>query len=475
MSRSESKSGSDEEQIKNDYNSFEKTNETPNYFKEYIKSDEERNKNENKSNGDEIGEKSYPIKEDASSPNLSGIGNKYSQESQKQKENRDKSQEGEEGRRSNGSLFSSSNDFSNQLKSFFEEEEDESKDIIRKEIGKIIKKLIEIHMNWEKKNKDKKLNKKEDQINGCNSNIGKNFKLENRISEKKFIIDNLKESEEHKIKNDDLEKKNVNLGKKISEQNNKNNQLDIKIEQLVINNKDLEDRRQRGENSKGKNLILSPSQKELKNALKKKEEKEKKNRCKILKISSKYKVKEKIKSIEKNKNSESESVIIKREKLAKSKIFNKYKKKKIKNNNNLIERKEINYNNQKSEDINNIKNDLKHKDDEIKQLKNKIQILENENNELRNKIMILIEKPNEKIDMKDEIQRIYNKLSILATKSEMNIHELKLDEILNNQRNIMEKMQASNSQNQNISDINVHNSILSNQLNSQIILEEIQQ
>jgi hypothetical protein len=141
----------------------------------------------------------------------------------------------------------------------------------------------------------------------------------------------------------------------------------------------------------------------------------------------------------------------------------------------LIERKEINYNNQKSEDINNIKNDLKHKDDEIKQLKNKIQILENENNELRNKIMILIEKPNEKIDMKDEIQRIYNKLSILATKSEMNIHELKLDEILNNQRNIMEKMQASNSQNQNISDINVHNSILSNQINSQIILEEIQQ
>ena len=60
--------------------------------------------------------------------------------------------------------------------------------------------------------------------------------------------------------------------------------MDIKIEQLEINNKDLEDRRQRGENSEGKNnLILSPSQKELKNALKKKEEEEKKNRCKILK------------------------------------------------------------------------------------------------------------------------------------------------------------------------------------------------
>jgi hypothetical protein len=127
MNRSES----DEEQIKNDYNSLEKTNETPNYFKEYIKSDEERNKNQNKSNEDEIGEKLYPIKEDASSPNLSGIGNKYSQESQKQKENKDKSQEGEEGRHSNGSLFSSSNEFPNPLKSFFFEE-DESKDFILK-------------------------------------------------------------------------------------------------------------------------------------------------------------------------------------------------------------------------------------------------------------------------------------------------------------------------------------------------------
>jgi hypothetical protein len=72
--------------------------------------------------------------------------------------------------------------------------------------------LIEIYMNWGKKNKDKKLNKKEDQINRCNLNIEKNFKLENIISEKKLIIDNLKESEEQRIKNDDLEKKNVNLG-----------------------------------------------------------------------------------------------------------------------------------------------------------------------------------------------------------------------------------------------------------------------
>ena len=71
--------------------------------------------------------------------------------------------------------------------------------------------LIEIY-NWGKKNKDKTLNKKEDQINRCNLNIEKNFKLENIISEKKLIIDNLKESEEQRIKNDDLEKKNVNLG-----------------------------------------------------------------------------------------------------------------------------------------------------------------------------------------------------------------------------------------------------------------------
>ena len=118
----------------------------------------------------------------------------------------------------------------------------------------------------EKENKNKKLNKKENiiqrkegQIKECNSNIGKKFELENRISEQKFILDNLKESEEQKIKNDDLEKYNNNLGKEVYEQN----------------------------------IILSPSEKELKNALKKKEEKEAKNRIKNKNISIKLKEKKK--------------------------------------------------------------------------------------------------------------------------------------------------------------------------------------
>lgn len=141
----------------------------------------------------------------------------------------------------------------------------------------------------------------------------------------------------------------------------------------------------------------------------------------------------------------------------------------------MTERNQLISNNQKLIELNNLKNDLKHKDDEIKQLRNKIQILENENNELRNKIMTLSENENEKLDMKNEIERIWNKLSILATSSEMNIQDLKLDELLNNQKKIMAKIQASNSQNQNDSDINGHNSIIYNQSNSQIILEEIQQ
>ena len=241
----------------------------------------------------------------------------------------------------------------------------------------------------------------------------------------------------------------------------------------MISNKDLEDRKQRGENSKEINLILSPSQKELKNALKKKEEKEAKIRCKNKNISTKLKEKKNI-SIEKNKISDSISVIMEREKLQKSKIINKGNEKNIKYNNILTERNQLISNNQKSIELNNLKNDLKHKDDEIKQLRNKIQILENENNELKNKILTLSENTKEKLDMKNEIERIWNKLSILATSSQMNIQDLKLDELLNNQRKIMAKIQASNSQNQNDSDINGHNSIISNHLNSQIMLEEIQ-
>jgi hypothetical protein len=57
----------------------------------------------------------------------------------------------------------------------------------------------------------------------------------------------LKESEEQKIKNDDLEKYNNNLGKEVSEQN----------------------------------IILSPSEKELKNALKKRKKRKQKIESKI--------------------------------------------------------------------------------------------------------------------------------------------------------------------------------------------------
>ena len=322
-----SRSGSDEEKISNDYNSFEKTNETPNYIKELMKSLEERNNNESKSNEDELEEKSYPIKKIGSSPNLSGI---YSKKSLK--ENEDMSQEEEKGRLSCKSLFSSINELLNQ-KIFFEEEENESQDfnlIDMKELRKYIKMFFDCYFILKKKNKNKKLNKKENiiqrkegQINECNSNIGKKFELENRINEQKFILDNLKESEEQKIKNDDLEKYNNNLGKEVSEQN----------------------------------IILSPSQKELKNALKKKEEKEAKNRIKNKNIAIKLKEKKKT-SIEKNKISESEYVIVEREKLQKSKIINKDNEKNIKYNNILIERNQLVSNNQKSIELNNLKNDL---------------------------------------------------------------------------------------------------------------------
>ena len=144
-----SRSGSDEEKISNDYNSFEKTNETPNYFKILMKSFEERNNNESKSNEDELEEKSYPIKKIGSSPNLSGI---YSKKSLK--ENEDKSQEEEKGRLSCKSLFSSINELLNQ-KIFFEEEENESQDfnhIDMKQLRKSIEIFIKCYiLFWKKK------------------------------------------------------------------------------------------------------------------------------------------------------------------------------------------------------------------------------------------------------------------------------------------------------------------------------------
>ena len=75
---------------------------------------------------------------------------------------------------------------------------------------------------------------------------------------------------------------------KISEQNNKNNQLDIEIEKFDICNKVLEDGEQKEEDSMGKyDLFLSAQKKELIKGLKRKEEKEEKNRCNIQRISTK--------------------------------------------------------------------------------------------------------------------------------------------------------------------------------------------
>ena len=178
---------------------------------------------------------------------------------------------------------------------------------------------------------------------------------------------------------------------KISEQDNKNNQLDIEIEKFEICNKVLEDGKQKEEDSKGKyDLFLSAQKKELINALKRKEEKEEKKRCNIQRISTK--LKEKLKKKQIGKIIINNDFIKDKVNDEKNKIIDKFKKKNLKYIN-LKER-----NNQKSKKINNKKNELEQKDensnllsDEIKQLKNKTQILENENNEQKNQIMTLSE------------------------------------------------------------------------------------
>jgi len=220
---------------------------------------------------------------------------------------------------------------------------------------------------------------------------------------------------------------------KISEQNNKNNQFDIEIEKLDINNKGLEHGKQKEEDSKGKyDLILSVQEKELKNALKKKEEKEKKNRCNIKRISTK--LKEKLKEKEKEKSNKSNIIDI--EQSEKAKIINKFKEKKIK----YIR------NNQKLKELNNKKNELEQKDENINLLRNESYILENESKQ-KNQIMTLSENTKKILDMNKEIQKINNKiLSNFATKTEINILNSKLDELLNIQRNIRKEMQESKSQ-----------------------------
>ena len=98
----------------------------------------------------------------------------------------------------------------------------------------------------------------------------------------------LKRNKEIKLNEKEKEKNII----KISEQDNKNNQLDIEIEKIDICNKVLEDGSQKEEDSKGKyDLFLSAQKKELINGLKRKEEKEEKNRCNIQRISTKLKEK----------------------------------------------------------------------------------------------------------------------------------------------------------------------------------------
>ena len=236
--RIEEKSGNNEEQIKNAFNSMDISNKTPEYYNEFLKSYEERNNNkisENKNSREGIGERVFKIKEGIL-PNISDISNI-------------------EGSYYDSLFLSNFNEFLKQdnLNGTFKinskeenkksedkknidksnEEEDESKDIYYNDINELkksINALINIYMNLKKKiNKDKKLNEKEKKI------------------------------------------------MKISEQNNKNNQYGIEIKKLDISNKGLEDGKQKEEDSKGKyDLILSAQKKELKNALKKKKKWKKK-------------------------------------------------------------------------------------------------------------------------------------------------------------------------------------------------------
>jgi hypothetical protein len=276
-SRNEGKSESNEKQIKNGFSSFDIFNETPKYYKELLKSYEKSKNyknNENTNSRDENEERTFNINEGVSFPNFSAISIICPKESQK--ENEDRSNEGlslydsflfllnellnqpksfcEKGKKSlikqdnvnvNGKVKINIDDKKNIDKS--NEEEDESMDFYYNdinELGKFIRKLIKFYMNLLKRNKEKILNGKE-----------------------KNII-------------------------KISEQNNKNNQLDIEIDKFDICNKVLEDGEQKEEDSMGKyDLFLSAQKKELINGLKRKEEKEEKNRCNIQRISTKLKEK----------------------------------------------------------------------------------------------------------------------------------------------------------------------------------------
>lgn len=266
-----SKSGGEnsEEKMKNNCNSLEKTNETPKFYKELMKLNEDYKKNENKNSNDEFGERSYPIKEDASFPNFSGISNIYSNESQKEKEkeNKGKNQEEGEGRHSFDSLISFVYESLNQQKDSNEiknkskdkaikinikqedkkkedkksidncNEEDELKDINPNniedinELNKKIKKVINInrklliekqkdnslrYLQMKLSEKEKIIQRKDEQINECKSKIEKKYKykiteLEKTIREQKSLNkmkdSKLNETEKQKNKNNELKKK----------------------------------------------------------------------------------------------------------------------------------------------------------------------------------------------------------------------------------------------------------------------------
>ena len=145
------------------------SNETPKYYKELLKSYEERNNNKNKENTnsrDEIGERIFNINEGVFFPNFSVISSICPKEYQKQKENEDKSNEGlsfydsfffllngflnQKEKKSlikqdniNGTITINSEDKKNIDKS--NEEEDESMEFNYNdinELGKFIRKLI---------------------------------------------------------------------------------------------------------------------------------------------------------------------------------------------------------------------------------------------------------------------------------------------------------------------------------------------
>ena len=451
-----SKSGGEnsEEKMKNDCNSLEKANETPKFYKELMKINEDYKKNENKSSNDEFGERSYPIKEGDSLPYFSGISNIYSNQSQKEKEkekeNKDKDQEEGEGRDSFDSLISFAYEFLNQQKDSNEigkkskdktikinikeedkkkedkksidnsSEEDELKDINPNniedinELNKRIKKVKDINMKHLIKNqkdnnslrklqiklseKEKIIQRKVEQINKCKSKIEKKYKskiteLENTIREQKSL---------NKIKDSKFNE--------TEKQKNKNNELKKKIANLKA--KIL------GQKNKNNQLNIEYSKlmvenKELGDKIRKekqiyKNSKEKYNLILPINDSSSFNelknALEKKKEMQEKKECNIKKISAKlKEKLEKETIKKTETNKRaiLKKENSLKTKILVQFINKKKKYINSLKekseainlmifNNQKLKDLIQKELKHK-----NENNKLKEKIQILINENNE--------------------------------------------------------------------------------